>query len=163
MSSTRSSESALRSSWNEASIVTCSGSQPRRSTTMFLKSSKLSFWVSNLASSAKAHRGVPANYCSKVSLDGYFEVADGLRRPDRHRQPAGRELAHHARQRALRSDLDENVALHLDQRAHTGGPAHRRSQLHLEHMRNAISSLVLAPGEIGHHRHARRAPLDAVE
>src|SRR6267378_4205228 len=39
-------------------MVTCSGSQPSRSTTMFLKSSKLSFWVSNLASSAKAHRGV---------------------------------------------------------------------------------------------------------
>src|SRR5205807_9647198 len=58
MSSTRSSESAFRSSWNEASMVTCSGSQPSRSTTMFLKSSKLSFWVSNLASSAKAHRGV---------------------------------------------------------------------------------------------------------
>src|SRR5437899_4177641 len=60
MSSTRSSESAFRSSWNEASIVTCSGSQPRRSTTMFLKSSKLSFWVSNLASSATLS-GAPAN------------------------------------------------------------------------------------------------------
>src|SRR6266566_2652372 len=57
ISSTRSSESAFRSSWKEASIVTCSGSQPSRSTTMFLKSSKLSFWVSNLASSATAHRG----------------------------------------------------------------------------------------------------------
>src|SRR2546422_5716597 len=52
ISSTRSSESAFKSSWKEASIVTCSGSQPSRSTTMFLKSSKLSFWVSNLASSA---------------------------------------------------------------------------------------------------------------
>src|ERR1700724_1268773 len=57
MSSTRSSESAFRSSWNDASIVTCSGSQPRRSTTMFLKSSKLSFWVSNLASSATLSGG----------------------------------------------------------------------------------------------------------
>src|SRR5260370_2798564 len=46
ISSTRSSKSAWRSSWKEASIVTCSGSQPRRSTTMFLKSSKLSFCVS---------------------------------------------------------------------------------------------------------------------
>src|SRR5260370_30635318 len=100
---------------------------------MFLKSSKLSFWVSNLASSAKAHRGVPASYCSKVALDGYFEVPGGLRRPHRHRQPARRELAHHARQRALRPYLDENVAVHLDERAHTGGPPHRRTQLHLEH------------------------------
>src|SRR6266851_8357908 len=163
MSSTRSSESALRSSWNEASIVTCSGSQPRRSTTMFLKSSKLSFWVSNLASSAKAHRGVPATYCSKVSLDGYLKVPGGLRRPHSRRQLTRRELAHHARQRALRPDLDENVAVHLNQRTHASGPAHRRAQLHFEHVRDAITSLMLASGEVGHYRHARRAPLDAIE
>src|SRR5229473_813817 len=57
MSSTRSSESALRSSWKEASIVTCSGSHPRRSTTMFLKSSKLSFWVSKSRLQCESHRG----------------------------------------------------------------------------------------------------------
>src|SRR5258706_14588611 len=118
---------------------------------MFLKSSKLSFWVSNLASSAKAHRGVPATYCSKVSLDGYLEVPGGFRRRHRDRQPAGRDFAHHASQRALRPDLDENVAVHLNERAHTGGPAHRRTQLHLQHMRNPISALVRAAGEVGHY------------
>src|SRR6266567_3283958 len=74
MSSTRSSESAFRSSWKEASIVTCSGSQPSRSTTMFLKSSKLSFWVSNLASSATAHRG-----CLEDLDELALELAPGRR------------------------------------------------------------------------------------
>src|SRR5437588_3988282 len=50
MSSTRSRESAFRSSWKDASIVTCSGSHPSRSTMMFLKSSKLIFWLSKLLS-----------------------------------------------------------------------------------------------------------------
>src|SRR6267143_271739 len=121
MSSTRSSESAFRSSWKEASIVTCSGSQPSRSTTMFLKSSKLSFWVSNLASNANARWGGAVTYCTSPTSGWDCELQAGRRSPHRHRILAGGELFHHPGQRALGPDLDERVAAHFYQRAHTCG------------------------------------------
>src|SRR6266852_526088 len=96
ISSTRSSESAFRSSWKEASIVTCSGSQPRRSTTMFLKSSKLSFWVSNLASNANARWGGFRELLYQPSLGGDRELQAGRRSAHRHRILAGGELFHHS-------------------------------------------------------------------
>src|SRR6266571_7689361 len=103
MSSTRSSESALRSSWKEASIVTCSGSQPRRSTMMFLKSSKLIFWVSKSCLQVRIARG------GSGLLYQPREIENGGRGGHRHRGPARCELLHHPGQRPLRPHLDECV------------------------------------------------------
>src|SRR5579872_1725458 len=120
MSSTRSSESALRSSWKEASIVTCSGSQPRRSTMMFLKSSKLSFWVSK----SSLQCGVPWDW-GRDLLYQPRKIANGRRARDRDGLPARRELLHHPGERPLRTDLDEHLAAVVDQRLDASGPAHR--------------------------------------
>src|SRR5579872_2596425 len=159
MSSTRSSESALRSSWKEASIVTCSGSQPRRSTMMFLKSSKLSFWVSKSSlqmRSGPQERGRTLLYQSR-------KIGTGGRRRRGDRLPAGCELFHHPRQRAPGPDLHERVAPLVEQGLHARRPAHGRAKLHLHDVGDAIALLMWAPGEVGHHRQSRRPPLDAVE
>src|SRR5713226_6031613 len=123
---------------------------------MFLKSSKLSFWVSNLASNANARWGGAVTYCTSPTSGGDRELHARRRSAHRHRILAGGELFHHSGQGALRPDLDETVAAQLHERADARGPADRRPQLHLHHVRDAIAALVLPPREVGHHRQSRR-------
>src|SRR5229473_6348345 len=108
MSSTRSRESAFKSSWNDASIVTCSGSQPKRSTMMFLKSSKLIFWLSKLTPPLRSEIAVKT---SSRGAGGWFasgevEFGRGLRCVHRRRESARDELPHHAAERPARPHLE---------------------------------------------------------
>src|SRR5216684_122144 len=144
MSSTRSRESAFKSSWNDASIVTCSGSQPRRSTMMFLKSSKLSFCVSKSCLQVRIARG------GSDLLYQPHEIGNGGRGGHGPRGPPRCELLHHPGQRALQPHLDEDVTALVDQALHASRPANWRSKLHLHDVRNAVAALVWPPGQVGH-------------